>query len=167
MKATPTLNTLESWSCQSWRPPRRARCKAFIFFLAAPGSDRVAVHPTRCTEATGNVDGLPLVEHDDAAGSDVEQAPIVSRKQYGHAGLVDVLEQAQNVDCQLGVEVAGGFVGENERRLTDDGAGYRHALLLASRQHTRQLSPATSEADPIEHLVDAGPDQPARHTQHL
>src|ERR1019366_8213809 len=45
---------------------------------------------------------------------------------------------AEHVDRELRVEVAGGFVGQNERRLADDGARDGNALLLAARQHARR-----------------------------
>ena len=39
----------------------------------------------------------------------------------------------------LGVEVAGGLVGQQHRGLGDDGARDRHALLLAARQLGRRV----------------------------
>ena len=52
-----------------------------------------------------------------------------------------------------GVEVAGGLVGEEDAGPMAEGAGQRHALLLASRELGRVVVAAAAEADPVQQLV--------------
>jgi len=47
------------------------------------------------------------------------------------------------------VEVAGRFVGEQNRRLADESTGERHALLLSARQFSGAMGCATSETNLI------------------
>src|SRR5687767_1449957 len=131
MNAIPTLNTLERCSCQSCRPPRRARCQAFMSSLRPYPSDHVTGGRGVDSEATRNVERLPFIQNDDAARSNIEEASIVRSKQYGHPSVVDILEEAQNIDCQLRVEISGGLIREDERRLPHDRSSHGHALLLA------------------------------------
>ena len=51
---------------------------------------------------------------------------------------VDPVEQPHDVEADRGVEVAGGLVAEQDRRLVDERAGDRHALLLTAGQLVRQ-----------------------------
>ena len=46
--------------------------------------------------------------------------------------LVEGLEQRENFVARLAVEVAGGFVAEQDRGIGDDGAGNADALLLTA-----------------------------------
>ena len=57
--------------------------------------------------------------------------------QHGHADLVEVDEQVDDLARGLGVEVGGRFVGEQDRRAVDDGARDAQALLLAARERDR------------------------------
>ena len=50
------------------------------------------------------------------------------------------------------IEVAGGFVGQDERRPRDDGARDGHALLLAARELARVVLVAVGEADEAERV---------------
>jgi hypothetical protein len=53
------------------------------------------------------------------------------------------------------VEVAGRFVGEDDRRAPDEGAGDRHPLPLASGELGGLERRAVGESDPFERLVRA------------
>ena len=53
------------------------------------------------------------------------------------------------------VEVAGGLVGEDQRRLDHQGAGDGHALHLAARQLVGPVRAAMREADRVERSLDA------------
>ena len=81
--------------------------------------------------------------------------------------LVDLLEEAEDVDRELRIEVAGGLVGEDERRLADDRARDGHALLLAAGEHARGIAAAPGEADALERLADARADEALREAEHL
>jgi hypothetical protein len=74
----------------------------------------------------------------DAAVDEMHHAPRIGRHvglvrdhQHGDAVVaVQRQQQAHDLVAALGVEVAGGFVGQHHRRLGDDGAGDGHPLLL-------------------------------------
>ena len=53
----------------------------------------------------------------------------------------------------VGVEVSGRLVRQQDRRLVDDGAGHRHALLLTARELVRESALLAGQAD---HLQDVG-----------
>ena len=79
----------------------------------------------------------------------------------GDAALdVQALEQAHHLDAGPRVEVAGGLVGEQDRRVVDQRARNRHALLLAARQLVGMMAEPIAEADGRQHLLgqrDAAP----------
>jgi hypothetical protein len=110
MKATASEKTDDSCSRQLLRPARQV--------------DHV--------QALARVGGLAVVEHHHAARAHVEQRAIMGREQHRGAGIVDVFQQPENVEGELGVEIAGGFVGQHQRRLRHDGTSDGDALLLAA-----------------------------------
>ena len=83
------------------------------------------------------------------------------------------LEGEEQVDDGLAgslVEIAGRLVRHQDRRIRHDGAGDRHALLLAARKLRRIMVQAMAEADrlqlglgPLEGLVLAGELEGQRH----
>ena len=60
-----------------------------------------------------------------------------------------------------GVEVAGGLVGEQQRRLEHQRAGQRHPLRLAARQLARAVVDAGAQPHPLEQLARALASRPA------
>jgi hypothetical protein len=65
---------------------------------------------------------------------------LVGHHQHGDAVVaVQRQQQAHDLVAALGVEVAGGFVGQHHGGLGDDGARNGHALLLAARQFGRRV----------------------------
>ena len=64
--------------------------------------------------------------------------------------LVQLLEQVHHRLAVLRVEVAGGLVGEQDRRLAADGARHGDALLLAARELAGQVLGAVGHADALE-----------------
>ena len=64
---------------------------------------------------------------------DVDEVGVVGGDQGGHAlGLHDGSEQAHDLLGGLGVELAGGLVGEQQLGASGQGAGDRDPLLLAA-----------------------------------
>ena len=60
---------------------------------------------------------------------------VVRDEDEGGAGLgVEVEEKFDDAMARLAIEIAGGFVGEEDLGAIDEGAGDRHALLLATRE---------------------------------
>ena len=77
---------------------------------------------------------------------------VVGDDHEGRAVLVELVEQAED-DLLVGfVQVAGGFVGQQQLGVVDEGAGHAHALLLAAGELARQVGGAVGEADAVEGL---------------
>ena len=70
------------------------------------------------------------------------------------ATLVDVFEEAENVDGKLRVEIAGGFVGQHQRGFSNDRASNGHSLLLATGQGTRKVGATTPKPNALEGITD-------------
>jgi hypothetical protein len=78
-----------------------------------------------------------------------------------HDGLAVLVDRAAHEAEQLGargrVEVAGGLVGEHDRRLGGQRPGRGHPLLLAAGQLGRLVAEALAQPDSVDHPVDPGP----------
>src|SRR5690606_9778028 len=66
---------------------------------------------------------------------------------------VELLQQAQDLLGRLPVEVAGRLVADQQRRVGDDGARDRHALLLAARQFGRLVRGAVRQAHQLQRAL--------------
>ncbi|MNC86055.1 hypothetical protein D3C83_16850 [compost metagenome] len=77
----------------------------------------------------------------------------MGHEQHRHPAQVDVLEDAQDVERDLGVEVPGRLVGQQDERVVDERARDRHPLLLAARELLRVVMQAAAEADAPQHLA--------------
>ncbi len=64
--------------------------------------------------------------------------------------LVERRQQVEDLVAGLAVEVAGGLVGQQQRRVGDDGAGDADALLLAARELARIVFGAVGQAHDVE-----------------
>ena len=80
---------------------------------------------------------------------------VVRHEQDGRAHLVDLLEQVHHLARHQGVQVAGGFVRQEEGRVPGDGPRDRDALLLAPGQLRGHVLHARGEADQLEGAADA------------
>ena len=104
-------------------------------------------HPSRSRMRTANsrVDsrrrvGAGLLVADDAAVGELDHAAahlvdhrhVVGGDHDRRAGAVDAVEQLHDPDRGLGIEVAGRLVGQQQRRVVDERARDRDALLLAA-----------------------------------
>ena len=85
----------------------------------------------------------------------------------GRAGLVDPVEQLHHADRGDRVEVAAGLVGEQQRRVVDEGAGDRDALLLAAGELVGVAVELGREADQAQRLRHLGADLGAAGADHL
>ena len=83
------------------------------------------------------------------------------------ARLVDLLEEAEDVEGEHGVEVASGLVGQHDGGLGDDGPRDGHALLLAAGEHRDALVAAAVEADALEGERHAGAHHARLQAHHL
>ena len=57
----------------------------------------------------------------------------------------------------LRVEVAGGLIGKNDRRVVHEGSRYRNALLLSARKLSRRVRVAAAKPDALQELQRAFP----------
>ena len=92
---------------------------------------------TRCHSRGGvglRVGADHAVLHADAAARAVAERGVVRDDDQRDAAGVESFEQAHDFVAGGAVEVAGGFVGEDQRRLHDGGARDGHALALAAGQ---------------------------------
>src|SRR5919107_593231 len=80
---------------------------------------------------------------------------------------VDPLQQQHDPLAGLGVEVAGGLVGEQDQRPVDERAGDRHPLLLTTGELVRQPVGLAVEADHLQHLGHDPLDGALRLVDHL
>src|SRR5215208_1091206 len=94
-----------------------------------------------------------LAQLDHAPAHLVDHLLVVGRHDHGGPGAVDPVDQLHDPDRGLGIEVAGGLVGQQQWRVVDERARDRHALLLAAGQLVRQVVKLGGEAD---HAQDVG-----------
>src|SRR6185295_4465399 len=94
---------------------------------------------------------------DDAAVEEVDrplrvagEARVVGDHADRRALVVQLLEQVHDLLAVARVEVAGRLVGVQDRRLADDRAGDRNALLLAARELRRVVLHPVRHAHPLE-----------------
>ena len=98
---------------------------------------------------------VAVVERDGAAAHVPHQFAVVRGDEHRRAAGVDVAEQVHDLERQIRVEVARRLVGQDERRLVDERARDRDALLLAARQLQRIRVHPVLQAQPLEHLERA------------
>ena len=89
--------------------------------------------------------------HGDDAGHRLGEAEVVGDDDDGGAVLlVDLEEEVVHRVAGLGVEVAGGLVGEEELGREDQGAGEGDALLLAAGELAGAVGDAVAQGDLVE-----------------
>jgi hypothetical protein len=91
----------------------------------------------------------------------------VRRDDHGRAARRGVGDQVHDLEREVGVEVAGRLVGEQDVRLVDQRARDRDALLLAARERERALVAAVLQADLLQHLEHARARDAARCRDHV
>ena len=92
--------------------------------------------PGRRSAPSPGVDDLAVLHAGDALGGGGDVV-VVGDHQDRLAALVEAAEQLDHLVAALGVEGAGGLVGEQERRLVGEGPGDGEALALAAGERAR------------------------------
>src|ERR1700685_2115651 len=83
-----------------------------------------------------------FMEHQAARIELVHQGDIVGGDDHRRARFVELDEQPQQALTEIGIDVAGGLIGEQKLRPRDHRARNRRALLLAAGEDRRQRPPA-------------------------
>src|ERR1700741_1300851 len=97
----------------------------------------------------------PVAQHADPV-DEVDGLRVVRRQQYpGPAFSRKLAHQPEDVGAALRVEAAGGFVGEEQRRLVRDGTGDRDALALTHGEPAGGVVHATAQTEAVEPGLDA------------
>src|SRR4051812_24626228 len=97
----------------------------------------------------------PVLEDDDAVG--VGRYVLLVRDEYERDSplAVEALENLHHLDGRARVERARRLVGEYERRVVDERARNRHALLLSARELVRVVLLAPDESDRMQRFERA------------
>src|SRR5262245_17027712 len=119
-----------SWSRPSMTPPRRSGR-----YAAGAGFDVL-------------VDDAAVEQMDGAVGM-AGEARVVRHHADRGAVAVEVPQQLHHRVAVPRVEVAGGLVGEQDRRLAHERPRHRHALLLAARELAGQVLGAVAHPHPL------------------
>jgi hypothetical protein len=96
-----------------------------------------------------------VADGDDAVG-ELGDVGLVGDDDDGVALGVEIVEERHDLVAGLGVEVAGGFVGEDDGGLVDQGAGDGDALALAAGELVGLVHHAGAEVDGLEDGLGAG-----------
>src|SRR5918998_2742380 len=95
-----------------------------------------------------------VFEGDDPLAHHVHHLLVVCRDEHGGADAVDAVQKLHDTHARVRVEVAGRLVGDEYRRLRDEGPCYRDALLLTAGELIRVLVHLPREAHQVEYLGD-------------
>ena len=82
----------------------------------------------------------------------VSDAVIMRHHDDGEPFQMEFVEQFKNVSPGLGIQIARGLVGEQERRTGHKSTGDGDSLLLATGQFARSMRQSITQTDPFEHL---------------
>ncbi len=85
----------------------------------------------------------------------LEQVDVVGRDQHRDADRVESLEQVHDLEREVGIEVAGRLVGDQDGRLRDDRARDADALLFPGGQLEREGALAAEQPDLVERRAHA------------
>src|SRR5207244_5663179 len=98
------------------------------------------------------------VEHGEAVGEGERLLLVVGDEDGGDAELaLDAADGVAQLDADLGVEGAKGLVEQQHLRVTGEGTGERHPLLLAARELAGLATAVAGEADELGPLLPARP----------
>src|SRR5208282_94387 len=97
---------------------------------------------------------LAVADVDDAV-SKLRDIGLVGYEDDGVAAGVELVEEGHDLEAGLGVKVAGGLIGEDDRRVVDQGAGNGDALALAAGELVGLVHHARFQAHIGEGLLGA------------
>src|ERR687893_332115 len=167
--STPTSSRTEPMTPSTWeltsRPTPRTRMQMKVVVMAVMLIRRFRRMFLRASRRKNPVLNLicisppHLVAHhaavfegDDPLAHHVHHLLVVGRDEHGGADAVDAVQKLHDAHARVRVEVAGRLVGDEYRRLRDEGPGYRDALLLSAGEHIRILIHLPREPHKVEDL---------------
>src|SRR5882724_11627098 len=89
---------------------------------------------------------VAVAQTDGAAGAFANRRIMSDENQSFSLGM-QFIEHFHDLHAGSGIEIAGGFIGENDQRVVDERAGDGHALLLAAGKFKRFMIEPVIEAD--------------------
>ena len=98
---------------------------------------------------------LTVVTTIHGAGVFVDQRHVVGSHNHSRSLLRDLSQQLQDIVGRLGVEVAGGLVGDDHLRMIQDGPGDADTLLLTAGEFVGHLVSLVFHLHVLQHLADA------------
>src|SRR5262245_53786520 len=104
---------------------------------------------------SGDLHDAAVVQRDRTAADAPDQLAVVGGDEHGRAPRVDLAEQVHDLERQIGIEVAGRLVGEDDDGIVHERARDRDALLLAARELERKRVHPVLQPHPLEHLERA------------
>ena len=98
-------------------------------------------------------DHLAVAEHDRAFAAIGDAAVVCDHEHGGAEALVEVADKGKDLGACLGVEIAGGLIGEKDGRIDGKGAGDGNALALSAGEFVGEVFDAVIEANEGEQLA--------------
>ena len=123
-------------------------------------------------DRAGGRDDAAFAKHDAPRTDLIDEMHIVAGDDHRHADLVEALEQFHDLERELRIEIAGGLIGNEQRRLRHHRPRDADPLLLAGREFQGERFLLAEQADLIQRrphafvdfaLRNAGDDQRQRH----
>src|SRR5687768_14251567 len=93
---------------------------------------------------------MAMIEHDLPASELVHDVHVVGCDDDCRTHLAEALEQTHDIEREIRIEISRGLIGNQQRRLTDDGARDPDPLLLAHGQLERHSALLAAQAYLIE-----------------
>ena len=75
---------------------------------------------------------------------------------------IELTQEGHDLIRRPGIEIAGGFISQDDGRVTHQGTGDRHPLTFAARELVRPVLEAMSQPNSFEHLDGLGSAAPTR-----
>ncbi len=94
---------------------------------------------------------LAVTQREDSIAERRGQVIVRDQQNRGVEFAVQIVEQAKNFVSGVRIEIAGGFVAQQNRRTKHQRAGDGHALALAAGKLVRAMMRAHLESDALQH----------------
>src|ERR1700722_1624560 len=163
--ATPVVSEARNVMMATTAVSERPAIESFSTIGAVPGRLRTteggasnSSHGSAMTSPCSVVDiQATFVQDQPASVVLIHQGDVVRGDDDRRSGFVEFDEESQQPLTEIGIDVAGRLVGEQELRARNHGARDRGALLFPAGEDWRQGAHAIAEPDPLQQFDDFGP----------